>query len=324
MTELDLGRVGGAECALHPGRNALRTCQRCGGFMCGTCTEGGAQWACPSCREREGIGSAFPLDRSNLSFGGLLEVCWDAFQREWLMLSLGFLFVFVASVVGGLVSNLFSYVGGVLDSAGALVLFTITGSVFSLMIQGVATLGFLRMGMDVLNGQRADLGTMFGQTSKALPLVIAQLFATLCLIPVILLCGVAMWATLSLTGVSLGSGAEASAILSGRSSAAGLMALLVGAVTLFGPGLWFLVPLTFMSPALAYREDTGPLEVLMHCHDVIRGHRLITVGVLLMGVPLTVVGIVMCCVGLVPAMAFFNLLVAGLYMALVNGWEGED
>jgi len=204
--------------------------------MCGTCTEGGAQWACPSCREREGLGSAFPLDRSTPSFGGLLEVCWDAFQRERLMLSLGFLFVCVASVVGGLVSNLFSCVGGVLGSVGALILSTTTGSVLSLMLQGVATLGLLRMGMDVLNGQRADLGTMFGQTSKALPLVIAQLFATLCLIPVILLCGGAVWAALSLMGVSPGSGAEASAVLSGRSSAAGLMAMLVGAVTLFGPG----------------------------------------------------------------------------------------
>ncbi|MCP3099048.1 hypothetical protein LZ198_09195 [Myxococcus sp. K15C18031901] len=323
MAEMDEGRPGGAECALHPGRNALRTCKRCGNFMCGTCSEGGAHWACPTCREREGIGPAFLLDRSDLTLGNLLDVCWTTFQRDWVMLSLGMFLVFAASMAGGLLSQALNFIGGVMDSMTAFVVFTIAGTLLSSLVQGVATLGFLRMCMDALSGQRADLATLFSQMSKAFRFVLIQLAGILCAVPLIILGGVGVVATLAILGVPWNSGEDVFAILSGVSAGPLAAALAVGTVVMLVPAAWLLTPLALAQPALAFRNDAGVMEILRHCFAAARGHRINIIVTLLLGAALSIVGFILCCVGLVPAVALFYVMLAGLYMALVNGLEEE-
>lgn len=96
------------------------------------------------------------------------------------------------------------------------------------------------------------------------------------------------------------------------------MMLAAVAVLLF-PGLWLLLPLLLVQPELAYTERPTAVDTLRRCFAHARGQRLGMVGTALLGFVLIIAGILACCVGVVPATGFFNLLVAGLYLSLRTG-----
>ncbi|NTX10123.1 hypothetical protein HUA74_28460 [Myxococcus sp. CA051A] len=326
MSESDFGRGRGAMCPLHPDHLAQRTCTRCGNFMCDTCSEGGTQVHCPTCREREGLGQAFPLDRHNWSVGGLLEVCWERFKREWVMLSVGAILFFAAAMVGSFVSQILSFIGGLSGSTTVTVLMVIVGTVLSWVIQGMGTLGITRMCLDVLQGQRADLGRMFSQLSKLVPYLLTLLLSFAVMLPVIILCfGAALAVFVGMSGVSLaevGSSEEAiNAVISNTPPHVLVVAFVVGAGLYIFPGLWLVMPLVLMQPALVDAENPGPVETLKRCFAAAQGQRLGMLGTLFIGAVIFIVGIFLCCLPGIPALAFFQLLLAGLYLSLSKGAE---
>src|SRR6478609_6653252 len=92
----------GARCALHYGRPFAAVCQRCGTYMCQTCTEGGKFNVCPSCRSRTGLGS-FPLRRDGFTWGELTGFAWGVYKRNWALLLVATIIVFaVAGLFQGL------------------------------------------------------------------------------------------------------------------------------------------------------------------------------------------------------------------------------
>src|ERR1700737_530025 len=82
-----------AQCAIHPGQLARGTCDRCGNFMCGECSQGGQSLLCPKCRQLAGA-SPFPFTRTDYDFGRLWDYGWNVFRNDWLMLSGCVLMVF--------------------------------------------------------------------------------------------------------------------------------------------------------------------------------------------------------------------------------------
>jgi hypothetical protein len=331
MAEMDFGR--GALCALHPEQVASRTCTRCGNFMCDTCSERGTQAMCPTCRERAGLGAqVFALNRGNWTVGALLETCWEAFKREWVMITIGVLIVLAASVAGSVVSQVFAAIGGVVDHWAVTALFLILGYLVSTVIQGMVTMGYLRMCFDVLEGGGADLGRMFTQFHKTVPYLLTTLLIGALVIPLVLLIFGASLGAAALTGglsalrdvdwsaLSNEDSAEAGRLIGALGPSFALMCIVGFGLYIF-PGMWLIVPLMLVQPALARAENPTPMETLRRCFAYARGERLSIVGVTLLGSVIGLAGMLACCVGIIPAMGLFQLLLAGLYLALSNGAE---
>jgi hypothetical protein len=333
MAEMDFGQGAGAFCPLHPERAASRTCTRCGNFMCDTCSEGGLQAWCPTCRERTGVGQAFALSRDNWSVGALLETCWAAFKREWVMICVGVLIVVAGSIVGNIVSQILSFIGGLVDHWAVMGLFLILGFILSSVVQGLVTIGFMRMLFDVLDGRRADVGRMFTQFHKAIPYLLTTLLTFAVMVPVGLLVLGAMLGAAALTGglgalqsvnwtALEGAGASEEVMRSigalGPSLAA---ATLVGGALYVFPGMWLIMPLVLVQPELAHSENPTAMGTLRRCFAYARGQRLPMVGVFLLGGVIAIAGVMACCVGILPAMGLFQLMIAGLYLTLRNGVE---
>ncbi|WP_426756435.1 hypothetical protein [Myxococcus sp. Y35] len=327
MSEIESGA--GASCPLHPEFQAVSTCSRCGNFMCRTCGEGGSQAWCPACRERAGVGQSFALTRENWSISGLLELSWAGFKREWVMLCVGVLIVLAASFAGQVFSQIFSLIGGAVDNLAVTILAVVLGMVASYVIQGAVTLGFLRMSMDVLNGQRAELGRVFSQFGKVLPYLGALLLSFVLIVPLLVLIVVgAVGAGLAtgtvsyeqLTALADLTGGELDAAV--RSLAPGFAVMGVTALALYiFPGAWLLTPLVLMQPEMARTESPGAVETLRRCFVYAKGQRLAIVGTLLLGGVMLTAGVFACCVGWIPALGLFQLMLAGLHLALSNGAE---
>lgn len=319
----------GASCPLHPGFEAVGTCSRCGNFMCRTCSEGGSQAWCPACRQREGVGQAFPLNRENWSVSGLMDLSWDAFKREWVMLCVGVLIFLAGSFAGQVVSQLFTMFSGLTESVVVIVLGFVIGMIGSYAIQGAVTLGFLRMCMDVLDGRRADLGRMFSQFGK-IPAYLGTLFLSfLLMLPLLVLIVVGAVGAGLATGTLSWSElwalkdlppAEMDAALRPMVPGFAVMGLVALALYIF-PGGWLLTPLILMQPELARTESPGAVETLRRCFAYSRGQRLPMVGTVLLGGLLAMVSVFLCCLPVIPALGFLQLLMAGLALALSNGAE---
>ncbi|MCK8499298.1 hypothetical protein [Myxococcus fulvus] len=327
MSDSDFGRARGATCPLHPDDLAQRTCTRCGNFMCDTCSERGTQSHCPPCRAREGLGRDFPLDRDNWSFSRLFDVCLDAFKREWVMLSVGALLVFAASMGGNLLSQMFSFIGAATESVVAMVMTTLVGIALTWVIQGAVTLGYLRMAMDVLQGQRADLARVFSQFSKLGTYLLTMLLTFALVLPLVLVgLGILVAIFVAGAGISLAelnSLSEFDGAMRGVSPGLIGLMVLVSAVLYLGPGLWLMLPLVLVQPALADQENPTALETLRLAYVHAKGFRLSIFGVLALGGFIVLLGFILCCLPALPAMGLFQLLLAGLYLAISRGGRQE-
>lgn len=302
--------MAGAVCPRHLEQQARRACARCGTFMCDTCAEGGTQALCPECRERAGL-RAFPLTRANWNFGALWDVCWESFKRDWLMLSLGALCLLVLSAIIQLVAGILPLLGTALESPVLYGVLTAISMALQTVLQGVLALGFLRMCFEVLHGQKADVGRLFTQLHKTSTYFVSVLLVMLMVgLPLAVVAGGAVGAVYALGGF----GDET------------LMLGVLGAtfVLLLPFLLYFTIPLWLLQPALALADGPmSPTELIRHCYTVSRGERLSMFGVMMVGVLVILAGMLACCVGFIPASALFQLLLAGLYLALRDEGDGE-
>ncbi|MBZ4419666.1 hypothetical protein [Myxococcus sp. RHSTA-1-4] len=333
MAEMDFGGGAGALCPLHPAHAASSTCTRCGNFMCDTCSEGGAQALCPGCRERTGLGQSFPLTRGTWTVSALLDTAWAAFKRDWVMICVGVLIAMAGSIVGEIVKQILTLMGGVVDNVAVTAVFIGLGYLGSTVVQGVANLGLMRMLLDVLEGRKADLGRIFTQFHKAVPYLLTTLIIFAVMLPFLLLVfgagvgaaavtgGLGALESLDWTSLNEGNPSEETVREFGTLWPAMVAMLVVGGGLSIFPGMWLGMPLLLVQPELARSENPTAMATLRRCFAYARGHRLGMLGAALLGTLITFAGILACCVGLVPAAGLFNLMMAGLYLALSNGAE---
>ncbi|MEW6434721.1 MAG: hypothetical protein AB1730_24750 [Myxococcota bacterium] len=319
----------GAHCARHPGIAASLVCGRCGGFMCAECSAGGAQAQCPACRELTGA-DAFPYRRDDFDFTRLWNHALAAFQRDWLMLTIGavvfFAFVLGGSLVSNVLNSILLRVLGLAergqDPVRVMVVSVVTGQligiVVSMVVQGVALLGFYRLVMDSLVGRRVELARMFSQLKKLPTYVVAQLV----LFVTVWLPSVAYFAVLGLLALR-GSGidfehfrpADVGRLLDGRAIGIvllGLLAYLVVFTVVLLPVSVFVVPEIVIS-------DAGALEALRRAWRLGSGLRLECFGYTFVFGLLVFVGLVLCLVPVLPAMALGTCLLLSLFLAARNG-----
>lgn len=285
-----------ARCALHLDAAAVRTCERCGAFMCGTCTRGEPPGQCPVCRGRA---VRFAMRRDAWTFSELFDRTVEAFKADWLMLSLAGLVFFAVSMAGGMLAQLGVFAGTVLESTTVTIVAVGVGYLASIFLQGLAAVGLFRIAFDVLQGRRADLARFASQAYKA-----PRFFGMLLLFIGVFL---VLFAAVGAVGFGLYAATRSEAV-----------ALGTGFAILLPVSIYVGLPLYF-APAELALEDVGPLEAVRRAWAVIDGHRGWAFLVLLLGGAFAVAGMCACFVGIFPAYALLHLLMAGLYLALRRG-----
>ena len=297
--------------------------------MCYECSLGGEQGLCPSCRALAEPG-AFPFKRSDFSFGELFSYVLEAFKREWLMLSLAVLVFFAVVFAVAIVSNLVTQVlvgvtsfavdakshAAVLPVLAVTLIGTVVGMVIQMVAQGFVMLGLYRMLIDVLDGRKADLARMFSQVRKLGRYVVLNLILmVITYLPVLAVLGVAFGGVLLSSGLHLADFQvdQLEQLLGAR--AIGLVGLAALVVLLYA--IWMFPLWLFGVPELVVSEASA-LEALQRAWQMASGLRLTAFGYSFMAGLVMLVGVILCCVGALPAMAIAYLLNLALFLAARN------
>ncbi|QSQ11609.1 hypothetical protein [Myxococcus landrumensis] len=295
--------------------------------MCDICGEQGTQSQCPTCRERDGQGRAFPMDRNNWTIGGLFEVSWAAFKREWVMLTVCALLFLMGVMLGGAVSEVLKLVGEKMGGAASVV-FILLGTVLSWVVQGVAIMGMMRVCLDVIQGQRADVGRLFSQVNKVGAYVVSNLLAVAIFLPIILLCfAVMVGAFVAVAGISvsdLSSVSDVKQLMEMTQASVLLVAVGLCVLIVAVPSIWIGMPLALVSVALADTENPKVIDTIRKCFGYVKGQRLSMFGAAFLATLILMVSVFLCCLPVIPAMGFFYLLFAGLYLSLSRGEQRES
>ncbi len=286
-------------CAIHVDQPAGVICARCGNYMCRTCSHEGASRFCPPCRERVGA-HGFPFDRTTYSVGAVLEHSWTTLKTHAMPLLLGSLVLFGVSVIFGVLSQVLQV--GFATRPMALVGVSLSVSFVQNLIQGVLQLGFLRMCYGALTGGTVEVAQLFSQVGKILKWIAQILVVIGILLPFMLLIGIP---------IGVGIALDEPWVAIGGAAGVGLLV----AFPMVYVGLGF----TFAQYELVYDDDCGPIEGLRRSWQIVRGQRLTLFGLTILGVLVIIGGLLLCCVGLVPAQAIFFLMLTTAHLALRNG-----
>jgi len=302
MTSFSWTAASGALCPRHPEVAATGTCPRCGSFLCTECTGAGAHTLCPSCRPAHA--GAFPLSRERWTFSELWEVCAQRFKPQWVLLSVAALLVILgnyACSIPGVAVQLVLEAMEVESSVATLATLPlgVLGSLLSILLSA----GFARLAFDALEGRPLRLGTLFSQLGRVGTFVVYGLVGALLLgLPLL----VAFLPMILAETVIDSLATDTAAFMS-----LGLMVLLwVPLLLVLG------MPVYLGSFALVYEPGMRPVAAIRHAWRLLSGHQLRSAGVLLVASLVMMGGMMLCCVGMFPGLAFFQLLVAGLYLSL--------
>jgi hypothetical protein len=302
----------GALCAQHGDRTATGTCDRCGNFMCDECSVNRSSPICPACRALTGGSTGFPLSRDNWTFDKLWSYSWEAFKRDWVMLSVAALVVFGSTMMLNMMSSGIQTVLG--ENKAAAGLTAIVFQVISTLLGGVLQMGLIRMTLDVLHGGKADLAKLGSQVNKVGRYVLQLLL-------IIVAIGIPLgvyFVVLGAIGVGLsGGGGLDFEQLGSNGTVIGV--LVVGFLIVLVPLMYFTLPLYFVTMELVFNDNASALQAFKNSYVIAKGNRLSILGIGLLTGLIAIVGILACCIGILPAMALGQLLLIGLFLTLRNG-----
>jgi len=296
-------------CVTHPLEPAQGTCPRCGSFTCDRCAEPGANGLCPACRARLGDdGAPFPLARTTWSMGALWSHCWARFTADWLMLSVAVLIVAGCSgacslvgQIGQLGVRLAAHQGAAAIAASMVVLVGV--QVVLGIVQGLFQLGLILVVLDAVRGKRVDLARIFqafAQWRRYTVLMLIVGVAALLIIGALAVVGIAAATLLP----------HATGALIALFTAEGAVALVLA---------FWAMPCAFATFELAYNPEAKPTRVLSNCFAIVRDNRWNALGVFFVAGLAACVGLLACCVGIIPGAALAQVIIAGLFLSLRNG-----
>jgi len=292
-------------CAIHPDRPSVATCQRCGNFMCDACGGSGAPLLCPPCTARIG---AFPLTRDTWSISALWEQCWTRFKAEWVMLTVAALVSGAVSVGVAMLGDLLTTVAGQSEEPAVRYGALAADRILQFVVTAAIQLGLNRVSLDVLDGRKVQIARLMSQIHKTGRFIVVQ-FAIF---------AVTLAVYIPFAAVGLGTyfllmdraGVDTEVLV-------GLLLMVLVPIGLV-PLAYLCLPLLLVPMELAYTE-TPAIESIRRAYRLSAGQRLSILGVVILTAIVAVVGLVACCIGILPAIGLGQLLLAGLYLALRNG-----
>ncbi len=280
--------------------------------MCSLCDHDGAYATCEACRRYTGE-DYFPLDRENFDFGRVLSLAWSRYSRQWPMLCVAIVILFGANICMAVVRQLvllpfsFALEGDAAPMTSAIFLFVVLAGVLAVEVCVVWTIsvGVFRVCLDVLMGRPASIPRQLGQFRKMGKVVLQGLAAMIAVgVPAV------VWLVSVFAFASLGTDRAPPVFL-------GALAFVGGLV----PFTYYVLPFFFMQIELALGKHPGPVEAIINAAVVIRGKRWIALGTVAMVGLLAFVGMLFCCVGAIPTVAFGQLLASAVYLGLRTGSE---
>lgn len=298
--------------------------------MCAGCSEHGTQAQCPTCRSL--ATASFPYDAS-AHFDTLWSHTYSAFMRDVVICSVASVLFFGIVMGGQLVATLFSEVlkavlglKAILDednplrTPGAFIASTIitqvVGALVGVAAQGVALIGFYRLLIDVLVGKRADLGRMFSQLPLFPKFVAMQVILFFVVtVPSLLYFGGVGVAGLAIAGVRLSALQDLRPERLLSPALIGLFFLSIAAYLVF---LGVILPVTLFAVPELVVGQCGPLEALQRSWQLGSGQRLRALGYSFVAGLVVLLGVLACCVGVLPALPLASMLLLALFLALRN------
>lgn len=297
------GYAASARCAVHADQSAQAICARCGNFMCPACSENGQYDACPSCRALTGEVPGFVWNRESFSLDALWSFCWGHFTRDWVMLSLSALVFFVV-IIGT------TFIGNILQAAGKAIHpaayggMAVVGQFIQSVVQTTLTGGLCVVLYGVFKGGTADVGKLFGQFSNlATYALITVIEFAVVIVPIMVFGGIAgavYFATNQNTDVTIG---------------VSVLLALVAVV----PLIWVLLPFDLAAIEVALGGETNGTQAVKNAFALAKGKRLWMFLFAMVAGLVSLVGVFVCCVGVLPAMALGQMLKLTLFLAIRNG-----
>jgi hypothetical protein len=293
----------GARCALHYGQPFTAVCQRCGTYMCQTCTEAGKFNVCPSCRSRTGLGS-FPLRRDGFTWGQLMGFAWDVYKRNWALLLVA---VIITMVVNGVFQGL-SMVAqfAFMDRLDLMLMSQAILILPQMLVSSLLTLGMMSIGVRIARGEPASLGLLFSAWPKIGPFLLQVLIIMAALLPIGALCMVPL--LFSIFGVAS----------SDVSFAIGALPVLLGVAAFVYVAFGF----SFGGFELVAQPNIGAVDALRNSWHIARSQRLALVLGGIIGLGAIFLGLFACFVGVFLSYGYAIVLFATIYLTLRNGAEG--
>jgi len=254
----------------------------------------------------------------------LLSATWNnAFKPYWLELSVAALLMFLIPSIAGYLLRLPSIffsplfvnnfgssfdIANILTSFAGLFLFQFLAMVVQLFLQCTLQRGLVEMSHAAWSGQRPTFNMLF-DFKTGLKTVLAALLIAL---PGVASAGLIAGAItlLSKTG-SLPISALSLAFIT-----------LISIATFVALGIW-LLPATLLFQPFAENPDVGVMEAVRLCFERCKGFRLQLVGLLLISMAISSLGMILCCIGIAPAMALVNTYQTGFWKALSTPGAGE-
>jgi hypothetical protein len=289
----------GARCAHHPDRVAVRTCVRCGNYMCAECIGESSAGTCLSCASRLGTSGAFPYSRDHYSFDGLLNLALSHWKKNWLPLALAQAAALMSAYLPALLIGVLSALAGARERANNFSAMGIGLQAFAFVMQLAAQLALFGYCLDLLERKPVGLARSLERV-RALPAMLLQMLI--------------IYGTCAVAG-ALGYGlyrlVEHSASIS-----AGLLAVALFALLLAPFFVYASIGLAFTVVELAHKPEAGAISAMTTSFQLVNGRRWSIAGVLFASGLISGLGALACCVGILASAPLGTLLYAGLYLAL--------
>lgn len=262
----------------------------------------------------------FTLSRNKVTLTDLLSRASDAWSRDlssWVLAMILYMLLgagipFALSAVWGLV-GVFQKSGGnpsavftAVDTIVQIVLYLV-----QLAISAVFSLGLWAMAVRGLHGKPATVGSLFSQLPKVWKYILQSLAVLLAVAMILLPIAIIIW--LVFVGpVDLNTPMEEIIDDAGKP-------FMITAAVLFPAYLYAALGIAFMQAELAFNDDAGPIQAIVHSWQIARGKRWRIIGVGLLAMLIVTGSSMLCGIGLLFGAPLAFLLFGALYLGLRNG-----
>jgi hypothetical protein len=296
----------GARCAIHPDQTAVRTCVRCGNYMCTACTSADTSGLCLTCASRVGGSGTFPFSRDHFTLDGLLNLSLSRWKVHWQLLTFGFggllLAAYAVSLGGEFAFNRIADAAGSespLHSPlhplriGFQIVVTLLHLAVQLVVFGVC--------LDLLEGRKLEWERALSRVRR-LPETILQTLV--------------MYAALA---VDFGSHFLLFWGLGGLAGGSKAFLIPIGLWIALAPlRVYVALGIMFSTLALLADPSTNAFSAFGVSWRAVSGHRLQAFGVSLASAVIGGAGVILCCIGVLVTAPIASLLFSALFLALTQ------
>ncbi len=263
---------------------------------------------------------AFPLTRDDFDLSDLLSRASEAWSRDlgaWVLAMLLYWVIGlgVPMVLGGVWGFFGALQGGDAEPSTTFeVLDWVVEAmvqIFQLVLSAVFTLGMWAMALRGLHGEQVRVGVLFSQMSKIWKYIVQALVLGLGV--VLIIAPVLLIVFLAFVGP-----VDRSTPMQEIWESAG-QPLGIAGLVLTPLYVYIAAGVAFVQTELAFNDDAGPVDAILHSWRIARGKRWRIIGVGIVATLIWVGSAMLCGIGLLFGGPFVILLIGALYLALRSG-----